>query len=69
MSIIIKGMQLPNNCSCCPCCYPIDDSRMATLEDGSFFCSASEEAYDIQNKYLHGSVRPEYCPMIKINIE
>ena len=50
MSILIKGMTMPKNCSDCPC---FDDF-------GYYTCNLDDEHRDVYNG------RPEWCPLVEL---
>lgn len=52
MSLLIKGVELPNNCTECPC-----------LDDEYFLCKAVNRQPEDENIIKR---RPDFCPIIEI---
>ena len=63
--VAINNMKMPKGCACCPCCYPVD-AEVKTLDNGNFFCSATDEAYDLTKEIFEHNTRPDFCPLVEI---
>ena len=58
MSVIIKGLDMPEKCAWCPMCYDFDEN--------SYFCSGVDNAPIIEDIMVS---RPEYCPLKEVKDE
>lgn len=60
MSVLIKGMEMPENCYACQLC---DEVEAFTNE---FICYCTGKAYEDVTKYA--DCRPEWCPLEEFHL-
>ena len=60
MSVIIRGLDMPNRCADCPMCYNFDVDR------DKYFCSALDDAPIMDGKEILAKGRKDYCPLEEV---
>ena len=58
MSVIIRGLDMPNRCADCPMCYDFDRY--------SYFCSALDDAPEMNIEEILAEGRKDYCPLEEV---
>ena len=58
MSVIIRGLDMPNRCADCPMCYDFDIDK--------YFCSALDDAPEMDGKEILAKGRKDYCPLEEV---
>ena len=53
MSVVIKGMKMPNNCDECPCYYETEGAWR-------------NECEVLGKEYIASDNRPEWCPLVEL---
>lgn len=58
MSVIIRGLDMPNRCAECPLCYDFAEAE--------YFCAALDDAPEMNSKEILAQGRQDYCPLEKV---
>lgn len=56
MSVILKGMEMPDRCGLCPCFHP----------EHPMYCQAVKADKEKRIYAPYGKPRPDWCPLIEI---
>ena len=60
MSVIIRGLDMPNRCANCPMCLRFD------FDIDKYFCSALDDAPEMNSKEMLAEGRKDYCPLEEV---
>lgn len=58
MSVMIRGLDMPNRCADCPMCYDFDRDK--------YFCSALDGAPEMDGEEILAKGRKDYCPLEEV---
>ena len=61
MSVIIKGIDMPDKCSNCPLCYDFDGDR--------YLCMGNDDSPAMDHKKIFEPQKPDFCPLAEYKEE